>query len=344
MTSPYPRAARAAWMAAGRRTTRAAAAAALALAAACSDMATDPQLEADLAKAPAVPALDEEFTAAAYPAWLVDTHPLGRGSVRAANVTLGGGAAALALAPGAYDGGEIRTAARYGPGTYEARMRTPRAPGSISAFFLYEGVSGGNDELDIEIFNDGTRRVMFTTWVGGTETNNVIRTLPFDPAAALHDYRIEWTAKSVRFRVDGVVMQELKRGIPQERHVRDGEHLVARVAHGPRAAGAADVHHRPDPRRGIARPCGPPGPHPPQNCRGERGREPRVSVRGPMSRERRVPPPRPSPANCAGEGGWDPLQRRLDGRIQPADVRLRTRGCLERPARRAAESAQADFV
>jgi endo-1,3-1,4-beta-glycanase ExoK len=217
MTTPHARARRAAPVAAGRRTTRAAAVAALALAAACSDMATDPKADAGLARSPAAPstAFTEEFDGASFPAWTMDTHPLGRGSVRAENVTLGGGTAALALAAGAYDGAEVYTAARYGTGAYEARMRTPHAPGSVSAFFLYQGVPEGNDEIDIELFNDGTRRIMFTTWVAGKETNNVIQTLPFDPAAALHDYRIEWSVKVVRFRVDGVVMQEFRRGIPK---------------------------------------------------------------------------------------------------------------------------------
>jgi beta-glucanase (GH16 family) len=217
MTTLHPRARRAALPAAGRRTARAAAVAVLALAAACSDMATDLPSDPGLARSPGSPstAFTEEFDGASFPAWTTDTHPLGRGSVRVENVALGGGAAALSLAAGAYDGAEVYTAARHGTGAYEARMRTPHAPGSVSAFFLYQGVAGGNDEIDIEIFNDGTHRIMFTTWVAGRETNNVIRTLPFDPAAALHDYRIEWSAKVVRFRVDGVVMQEFRRGIPR---------------------------------------------------------------------------------------------------------------------------------
>jgi beta-glucanase (GH16 family) len=197
MTSQIPRAARAAFPVAGRRTARAASLAVLALAAACSDMATTPDSEAGLARSPGAAStsasVTEEFDGPAFGGWT----------------------AALSLAAGAYDGAEILTGARYGTGTYAARMRTPVAPGSVSAFFLYQGVVGGNDEIDIEIFNDGTRRIMFTTWVAGRETNNVIKTLPFDPAAGLHDYAIEWSARVVRFRVDGVVMQEFRRGIPK---------------------------------------------------------------------------------------------------------------------------------
>ena len=39
-------------------------------------------------------------------------------------------------------------------------------------------------------------------------------TLPFDPAAGFHDYRIEWSRRRVRFRVDDVLMQEWTAGVP----------------------------------------------------------------------------------------------------------------------------------
>ena len=103
--------------------------------------------------------------------WELATHALGRGFVRGGNVALGAGTAALTLAAGSFDGAEIRGTERVGFGTYGARMRTPRVPGSLSAFFLYEGGSDIADELDIEIFNDDSRRVMFTTWVAGKSTH-----------------------------------------------------------------------------------------------------------------------------------------------------------------------------
>ncbi|MBD0318725.1 MAG: hypothetical protein ICV87_00220, partial [Gemmatimonadetes bacterium] len=48
--------------------------------------------------------------------WEMDTHPLGRGFVRAANVALGGGTAELTLPAGCFDGGEIRSALPVGFG------------------------------------------------------------------------------------------------------------------------------------------------------------------------------------------------------------------------------------
>ncbi|HEY0038291.1 MAG TPA: glycoside hydrolase family 16 protein, partial [Longimicrobium sp.] len=63
---------------------------------------------------------------------------------------------------------------------------------------------------------DGSRRVMFTTWVAGKTTNTVTHQLPFDPAAGFHEYRIEWSRHEVRFVVDGVVMQVWREGLPTQ--------------------------------------------------------------------------------------------------------------------------------
>ena len=157
---------------------------------------------------------DEDFSALDAARWRLDTHALGRGMVRAENVLVAGGSASLVLPAGGRDGGELRTADRFGHGTYAARMRTPLAPGSVSAFFLYQGGSDVADELDIEIPNDRSRTVMFTTWVGGVQTNTVTLPLPFDPAAGDHEYRIQWRAGEVRFAVDGVEMQRWMEGVP----------------------------------------------------------------------------------------------------------------------------------
>ncbi len=158
--------------------------------------------------------LDEGFDPPVRGRWERGEHALGRGVLRPGNVAIGGGAASLTLPAGSFDGAEIRSTERFGHGVYEARMKTPRAPGTISAFFLYEGGSDIADELDVEIFNDGSRRVMFTTWVAGESTHNATLQLPFDPADGFHDYRIEWSRDHVRFVVDGVAMQEWRDALP----------------------------------------------------------------------------------------------------------------------------------
>ncbi len=148
--------------------------------------------------------------------WIPGDHPLGRGWLDPANVSQGPGTLLLRLAAGTYDGAEIRSAERVRFRAVEARMRTPLASGSISAFFLYEFVPRRNDEIDIEIYNDGSRRILFTTWVGGKQTNSVTRTLPFDPSAGFHDYRIEWSRDRVRFLVDGALYEEWTSGVPRD--------------------------------------------------------------------------------------------------------------------------------
>ncbi|HEX8395333.1 MAG TPA: glycoside hydrolase family 16 protein [Longimicrobium sp.] len=199
----------------GARLLPRAAAALLLLLAACSDGGGPLATEADTpASAVIATRFADDFDVPVDGRWELDTHALGRGFVRASNVSLGGGAAAVFLAPGAYDGGELRSAQQFGYGSYAARMRTPRAPGSISAFFLYQGGST-SDEIDIELPNDGSRTVMFTTWVAGKQTHTVTLPLPFDPAAEFHEYRIDWAKGSVSFLVDGVPMLRRTRGVPR---------------------------------------------------------------------------------------------------------------------------------
>ncbi|MBV9772906.1 MAG: glycoside hydrolase family 16 protein [Gemmatimonadetes bacterium] len=192
----------------------------LALAAACTEASAPTGVDEEpLSSLPAKSAtagvVTDDFDLLDPARWLPGDHALGRGRLAPANVSAAGGAAVLTLPAGRYDGAEIRSAARHGYGSYLARLRTPLAPGSISAFFLYQGVEGGNDEVDVEIHNDGSRRVIFTTWVAGKQTNSVTRTLPFDPAATFHDYRIEYQAGKVRFLVDGALMQQWTSKLPK---------------------------------------------------------------------------------------------------------------------------------
>lgn len=148
--------------------------------------------------------------------WEAGDHPLGKGWLRPENVAHSPGTLLLTLPAGRYDGGEIRSEVREGYGAYEARLRTPTAPGSISAFFLYEYASRRNDEIDIEIFNDGSRRIWFTTWVRDRQTNHDEQILWFDPSAGFHDYLIEWASGRVRFFVDGVLLREWTSGVPKD--------------------------------------------------------------------------------------------------------------------------------
>lgn len=136
------------------------------------------------------------------------------------------------------DGGQLRsTSLGYRYGSYTARMKLPNAPSSLTGFFLYGG-SDYDDEIDIEIFNNGdnysgpdstrNRNIWFTTYddhcerdtngecVVGPDGNPVRaavpthheeRTLPFDPTSGYHNYRFDFYPGSVSFYVDGVHYQ-----------------------------------------------------------------------------------------------------------------------------------------
>ncbi len=147
--------------------------------------------------------------------WTAADHALGRGRFQPVNVARRGGVTLLRLPAGRHDGAEISSPARYRTGSFRVRMRTADAPGSISAFFLYEGEPGdANDEVDVEVVNDGSRRVLLSTWVDGRLTHGEERVLPFDPRAAFHEYRIDLLPSAVRFLVDGELLAAWTSGLP----------------------------------------------------------------------------------------------------------------------------------
>lgn len=133
----------------------------------------------------------------------------------------GTGTLRLTLPSGGFDGAEIFSTVRPRHRAVEARLRavearlrTADAAGSISAFFLYEGVRGGNDEIDVEIPNDDSRRIWFTVWVGGRRTHHAERRLAFDPRVGFHDYRIDWSEGRVRFLVDNRELAVFSGNVP----------------------------------------------------------------------------------------------------------------------------------
>jgi beta-glucanase (GH16 family) len=137
----------------------------------------------------------------------------GQSPVRAGNVTTYGGQLVLTLPADRWDGGEVLSSRRVRYGSYEARLRSSSAPGSITAFFLYEGARSGNDEIDIELIG-GTQRILFTVWLRGRQVHHHEETLPFDPSAGFHDYRIDHARNAVRFSVDGVELASFFSPLP----------------------------------------------------------------------------------------------------------------------------------
>ena len=146
--------------------------------------------------------------------WSKGDHALGRSQLDPANVDTDGGNLRIKLPARSLDGGEISSNDLLGYGSYSARMRLPNAPSSITGFFLYKAPDF-ESEIDIEVFNDSTRRVMFTTYAGGRQTHTETARLPFYPTAGFHEYRLDYSQNAVTFVVDGVAMRAWETGIPQ---------------------------------------------------------------------------------------------------------------------------------
>ena len=144
--------------------------------------------------------------------WTPGEHQLGRSSLTAANVIVRDGALELVLEADRTDGGEIRSTQTYTSGVAKARMQVASAPSSITGFFLYAAPDYAS-EIDIEVFNDPSGKVMFSTYAGGRQTHTETRTLGFDPTAAPHDYEIAWGSGRVSFSVDGVVLRTWTTGV-----------------------------------------------------------------------------------------------------------------------------------
>ena len=156
----------------------------------------------------------DDFLAFDGSRWTETEHDLGRSHLDPANVDVVDGNARFKIPARTLQGAELRSNELYHHGTYSSRMKLPRAPSSITGFFLYRAPDQER-EIDIEIFNDSTGRILFTTYAGGRQTHTVTRQLPFDPAAGYHTYAFRYDAGLARFMVDGKVMQTWKTGVPK---------------------------------------------------------------------------------------------------------------------------------
>lgn len=157
----------------------------------------------------------EDFDTLDRDVWDVTAKDLGRGRIEPGNVSVEDDRLEIKLPADTLDGGELQSRKLCQYGTYRARIKTADAPSSITGFFLYREPDLQN-ELDIEIFNDPSGRILFTTYAGGEETNNVERELPFDPTEDFHEYRFDFYPGRAEFYVDGELMHSFTEGLPQD--------------------------------------------------------------------------------------------------------------------------------
>ena len=91
--------------------------------------------------------------------WTKGDHNLGRSYLNPSNVNTSNGNLRIKLPANTLTGGELVSNNLYGYGSYTARMKVPDAPSSITGFFLYEPPDYAS-EIDIEIYNDTSRRII----------------------------------------------------------------------------------------------------------------------------------------------------------------------------------------
>jgi Glycosyl hydrolases family 16 len=126
---------------------------------------------------------------------------------------------------GAYQGSEIqRKDEKLLYGKFMARLKPACVSGTIQAFFLYR--SNPWQEIDIEFLGKNPTQIqtsiVFNAGRDGDNVNQRAYTpktfeLGFNACEAFHDYSIEWGHNSVRFLVDGRLIDEramTEQGIP----------------------------------------------------------------------------------------------------------------------------------
>lgn len=160
-------------------------------------------------------AFRDDFTSLDTSRWTTgDRHQLGRSEIDPTNVEVRDGSLRLKMPPDGFGGAELKTVVAVPPGVFEARVRLANAPSSVTGLFLYAPPDYAH-EVDIELYNQTTGRVRFTTYAGGAMTHTVESPLPFDPTADFHLYGIAYTPSGVEFYVDQRLVQAWDGGIPR---------------------------------------------------------------------------------------------------------------------------------
>lgn len=129
--------------------------------------------------------------------------------------------------PGAekpYISAELRTHERYLYGYFEARLRMPRGPGLVAAFFSFTRPGGREtqNEIDMELLGRDPLIIELTYHVGSTATRE-IEVMGFDASSDFHTYAFEWRPDEIRWYLDNrlvhVSREEQVRGLVHPQNI-----------------------------------------------------------------------------------------------------------------------------
>ena len=149
--------------------------------------------------------------------WLKANWPIkdSRGYFTPANVSATNGYFNLTLRANTWEGAEIYTSKLFSYGRLRASFKCPNVSGAISSLFYYQGKNANNDEIDVEVYENGSRwRIDFVVWQGGRKTWTGGFYPTFNPSAALHKYSIEYSFNGITFFVDGQNKYQFPNGSP----------------------------------------------------------------------------------------------------------------------------------
>jgi len=102
-----------------------------------------------------------------------------------------------------YMSAEFRSLEQYLYGYFEARMRVPRGPGLVAAFFTFTrpGDRETQNEIDFEILGRNPLVAELTYHVGSQAVGERV-VLGFDASADFHTYAFEWRPGAIRWYID----------------------------------------------------------------------------------------------------------------------------------------------
>jgi endo-1,3-1,4-beta-glycanase ExoK len=107
--------------------------------------------------------------------------------------------------------GEIQTKARFGYGTYEARLKSATGSGLNSAFFTYIGPTDKkpHDEIDFEVLGKNTGQVQVNQYIAAKGGNEKLVPVAGGADAGFNDYAFIWEENRLRYFVNGKLVHEV---------------------------------------------------------------------------------------------------------------------------------------
>ena len=144
-----------------------------------------------------------------------DDGKLGRSILKKDNVLIENSNLKIKLPANSTDGGEIQTKDELSFGSYEVKMKIPDAPSSITGFFLYKEPDYYH-EIDIEVYNDPSGKVLLTTYADDSIKNEFRDHLSYDFTADFYKYRIDYYPKKVEFFINDELIKSWKDGYSKE--------------------------------------------------------------------------------------------------------------------------------